>query len=816
MKRMPMLKKLTALGLALALFALSPASAFADGDEKTALMETADTDSGENMGETSEKVIEDEAVPQKGNEDEVKPKDEVEPTVEETSKSSEDGKTDAEAEETSESETKLDEDENKDEELDKEEEEEEEEEIESDGVLYEKCAYGSASTSESHLEDVSSVEDGYKEGRYALKIYNYNYSGGYAKIAPSDDKYYIYSDKNDEEFEFHFTAPENYYIDAVRLADVETQDVKETYKPDGEYAKSFDVNIKLSRMGEDKVVNQVVVSICPIPVKWGSDETTVAAGATFVNYENNTHIFGEQFWFNGGHDGGSNECHFDQVYQGLASATLADSAFKLQDDNGKEFFPKSDNYSSEDEAYSYITDYRTNVGVQFRKDSNGYWTMDSSQYKYTIQDDVLVPTSGKQFRPFGDDDHFAMALPINFCVNSDGKTNGEDTIFKFAGDDDVYVYIDDKLVLDLGGIHDSIKGQINFKTGNVLIQGDYNSKLTSSVDNTVYAAKSLGTQNIYSILDTNLADFSKSEHKLTVIYFERGAYLSNCRISYNFNKDETVNVKYEGLKLDKTTKKPVAGAEFTLYEDADCTQTVKDGMGNPLTAVSDENGTIKFDGISLGIITSSQTEVQKTFYMKETKAAENYVLPDEAAVWKLDLKATTSESSSTLTALTDSAKKISLFDDKDKSLVKAIVNEKAPGKLRIVKTLKTYVASQGTASFVFEVSYKYGDKEYSDVYSYDFDKAATKKDIEIELPADVEVTVKEIYSGACYKAVGSDTAKVVIKPNDTVDVKFVNDYDGRTNHGSISITNVFEKIVDAANKVKYEFKKAIEGGGDNE
>ncbi|MBO5617748.1 MAG: hypothetical protein J5901_05325, partial [Pseudobutyrivibrio sp.] len=77
-------------------------------------------------------------------------------------------------------------------------------------------------------------------------------------------------------------------------------------------------------------------------------------------------------------------------------------------------------------------------------------------------------------------------------------------------------------------------------------------------------------------------------------------------------------------------------------------------------------------------------------------------------------------------------------------------------------------------------------------------------------------TVKEIYSGACYKAVGSDTAKVVIKPNDTVDVKFVNDYDGRTNHGSISITNVFEKIVDAANKVKYEFKKAIEGGGDNE
>ena len=87
-----------------------------------------------------------------------------------------------------------------------------------------------------------------------------------------------------------------------------------------------------------------------------------------------------------------------------------------------------------------------------------------------------------------------------------------------------------------------------------------------------------------------------------------------------------------------------------------------------------------------------------------------------------------------------------------------------------------------------------------------------KKAIEIELPADVEVTVKEIYSGACYKVVGSDTAKKTILPNETVEVKFVNDYDGRTNHGSISITNVFKKIADTVNGIKYKFEKAIEGG----
>ena len=831
MRRIPMIHRIISFGLALALFALSPASAFADGEEDIALVGTASIDNGSkeaseaSVGETENNKADLDQGETKSNpeladeagQDGLDQKNEGENSGSDSDEPKATG--DAETPETSEDdEDSKDEDESEldDEEKDKEEEEEEEEDVESDGIFYENSAYGSASTSENHLEDLYTVEDGYKEGRYAVKLYNYNYSGGYSLITPSNDKYFFYSDKCDEEFEFHFSAPTNYYIDAVRIADVNTHEVYKEYKPEGSYNKTFDVNIKLQPMGEDKVVNNVVVSICPIPVEWASDgETTVAGGATFVNYKNGIHVFGDQFWFNGGHDGGSNECHFEQVYQGLAVAELdsTNPVFKLQNDTGKAFFPHSDDYDAEDEEYSYITDYRSNVGVQFKKDADGYWTLDSSQSRYVINDEnILVPTTGtKQFRPFGDDDHFAMALPIKFCINSDGKTNGKDTIFKFAGDDDVYVYIDNKLVLDLGGIHDIIRGQINFNSGEVLIQGDYNSKLTSSVDNTCYAAKSLGNQNIYSILGTNLSEFSKGEHQLTVVYFERGAYLSNCRISYNFNKDETVNVEYEGLKLDEKTKAPLQGAEFTLYEDAACTTAARDGLGNPLKAVSDEKGSIKFEGISVGIITSSVQTVDKTYYMKETKAAENYVLP-ENAVWKLYIEATSKEVKSTLEAVGDDAKNISIFDKNAPTHVKAITNKKAPGKLRIVKTLKTFVEAQGTASFVFEVSYQDAGKKYSNVYSYDFNDAGTQKAIEIELPADVEVTVKEIYSGACYKVVGSDTAKKTILPNETVEVKFVNDYDGRTNHGSISITNVFKKITDTVNGIKYKFEKAIEGG----
>ena len=64
-----------------------------------------------------------------------------------------------------------------------------------------------------------------------------------------------------------------------------------------------------------------------------------------------------------------------------------------------------------------------------------------------------------------------MDITTSFTMPSNAQVNGKDMVFSFTGDDDLWVYIDDVLVLDLGGVHSGISGSINFKTGNV--QGGY-------------------------------------------------------------------------------------------------------------------------------------------------------------------------------------------------------------------------------------------------------------------------------------------------------------------------------------------------------
>lgn len=111
--------------------------------------------------------------------------------------------------------------------------------------------------------------------------------------------------------------------------------------------------------------------------------------------------------------------------------------------------------------------------------------------------------------------YFGMTMSATFYQPKSGKINGKDMIFEFSGDDDVWVFIDDKLVLDLGGIHDVTTGSINFNTGEVKVNGNSNN-----------------VKNLFQATDVDsFKDYST--HTIKFFYLERGNNASNCKLNFN-------------------------------------------------------------------------------------------------------------------------------------------------------------------------------------------------------------------------------------------------------------------------------------------
>ncbi len=117
---------------------------------------------------------------------------------------------------------------------------------------------------------------------------------------------------------------------------------------------------------------------------------------------------------------------------------------------------------------------------------------------------------------------------------------GNDMHFKFTGDDDVWILVDGKVALDLGGIHQAAEGDINFSTGEVRVNG-----------------KSAGT----------LSGIDAGEHTLTILYLERGSSMSNCAIYFNLAPRFSLTLEKE----DVLTQEILNGAQFAVYNDLACT-----------------------------------------------------------------------------------------------------------------------------------------------------------------------------------------------------------------------------------------------------
>ena len=140
---------------------------------------------------------------------------------------------------------------------------------------------------------------------------------------------------------------------------------------------------------------------------------------------------------------------------------------------------------------------------------------------------------------------FGQKLQLKFRLTQDGTvtttSNKEVPIeFNFSGDDDVWVFIDDQLVLDVGGDHDVVSGRINFR--------DKNAWVSKVKNQSVGGFKNDKTTDFPESLKNDL-DFYKKEHTLTMFYMERGLWESNMKITFNFPDENQLQVEKQ---LDTT------------------------------------------------------------------------------------------------------------------------------------------------------------------------------------------------------------------------------------------------------------------------
>lgn len=209
--------------------------------------------------------------------------------------------------------------------------------------------------------------------------------------------------------------------------------------------------------------------------------------------------------------------------------------------------------------------------------------------------------------------HLGLSMSTRFVQPDGGKTNkDEDMTFEFAGDDDVWVFIDDVLVGDIGGIHDRASLNINFKTGDIKVNGKSDGTLLSKYQE---AGKD-GDTRWYG---STFAD--GTNHTLKFFYLERGALYSNMELKFNLVTVPESDI----IKFDQDGKF-VQGAEFQLYKtDKDFkTEGALLGSGTTdeagcLTLTNDDgSGVINFDDLY------NKDHSNKYYLLKETSVPKGY------------------------------------------------------------------------------------------------------------------------------------------------------------------------------------------------
>ena len=190
-----------------------------------------------------------------------------------------------------------------------------------------------------------------------------------------------------------------------------------------------------------------------------------------------------------------------------------------------------------------------------------------------------TPAPGKT--GYGKDFGFGMKLEINFTLGQNGMLDDDPQVFEFSGDDDLWVYVDDQLVLDLGGAHARTQGSINFNTKEVKATPD-----PASIQTLASASAVTRNANLPTTFNNNNPDLV---HKLTIYYMERGIHESNLKFGFSLSPVGNEFVSEKKVKTDTVNE----GFENAAVADANKVSTIAGNESFTFTHTKSttENGT---------------------------------------------------------------------------------------------------------------------------------------------------------------------------------------------------------------------------------
>ena len=283
-----------------------------------------------------------------------------------------------------------------------------------------------------------------------------------------------------------------------------------------------------------------------------------------------------------------------------------------QEVSGKTTYANANYLFQKDEQGYYYFDSETNFATLIPKADNevgnNFWLYPnaSNVWVYNYSNGDQTRNQVPQFMPFNtiarggeqyDQEnghtgnyHFGMTVEFDFLLPENGELeDGSDMTFEFTGDDDVWVYIDGHRVLDLGGIHPSQSGTINFATGEVKV----NNRINGYVWNLVGMTEE----------EWNATEYQT--HNLKFFYLERGAGGSNCKLKFNMptipSNSVAVTKRVTGDAPDNASYTMQFAAQDTNFDYSQITWNVSSGepqsLGENNTFTVNAGQTVYVNGI---------------------------------------------------------------------------------------------------------------------------------------------------------------------------------------------------------------------------